>query len=128
VTVVLDASAVVALVGEEPGCDRAAAALDDSVIGAVNLAEVAGALAAKGKSEVQVRAALRSLELAVIEADEELAIDAGLLRRVTAPFGLSLGDRFCLALARRLRAPAVTADRAWAAIGEACDVEVRLIR
>lgn len=127
-TVVLDASAVLALINEEPGCDQVEAALGGSVIGAVNLAEVAGALAAKGKSDVQVRASLRSLELTVIEVDEELGFDAGLLRRVTKTFGLSLGDRFCLALARRLRAPAMTADTAWAQIAEPCDVEVRLIR
>ena len=38
----------------------------------------------------------------------------GLLAPLTKPFGLSLADRACLVLARRLGLPVVTADRAWA--------------
>jgi PIN domain nuclease of toxin-antitoxin system len=42
----------------------------------------------------------------------------------TAPWGLSLGDRACLALARLRNLPAVTADRAWAKLDLAIPIEV----
>lgn len=38
---------------------------------------------------------------------------------------LSLGDRFCLALAKRLDAPAYTADRAWKEV--AADVGAKVV-
>lgn len=53
---------------------------------------------------------------------------AGRMREATAGHGLSLGDRSCLALAAALNLPAVTADRAWAEVAEAVDVEVVLVR
>jgi len=58
--------------------------------------------------------------------DEEQAFLAGLFYAHIQPFGLSLGDRVCLALAQVTAATAVTADRAW----EGLDIEVgiRLIR
>jgi ribonuclease VapC len=54
------------------------------------------------------------------------AIDAARLRPLTRSVGLSLADRACLALAHRLNAPALTADRAWFRLE--LDVEVRLLR
>ena len=57
---------------------------------------------------------------------EAEALEAGWLRTVTRAAGLSLGDRACLALARREALPVVTADRAWQQL--ALDVPVELIR
>lgn len=127
-TVVLDASALLAVFNDEPGADRVIDVLDEAVINSVNLAEVAAGLIAKGKSESQARAAIRAAGCAVAEADVELALDAGFLRRLTQSAGLSLGDRFCLAQGRRLSAPVLTSDRNWAGIAKACEVTVQLIR
>lgn len=127
-TVVLDASALLAVFNDERGADMVIDVLDDSVINAVNLAEVAAALIAKGKSESQARAAIRAAGCTVIEADHELGLDAGFLRKLTKSAGLSLGDRFCLAQGRRMSAPVMTADREWAKIAEVCEVSVHLIR
>jgi PIN domain nuclease of toxin-antitoxin system len=41
---------------------------------------------------------------------------------------LSLGDRFCLALAKRDGLPAMTADKQWRTIAEAADAKLVLIR
>ncbi len=71
---------------------------------------------------------LRPLPIAIVTADEDLAHAAGHLRAATAPAGLSLGDRFCLALAGRSGLPAMTADRQWRTIADLVDVEVILIR
>lgn len=125
---VLDASALLAGLNAEPGADRVAATLDFAVISAVNFAEVAGSLARGGNRPDDVRAILGALACTVMPADEEMAIDVGLMRAVTDRGGLSLGDRFCLALGRRLRAPVLTADRQWALIADDVGVAVELIR
>ncbi|RBP18063.1 PIN domain nuclease of toxin-antitoxin system [Roseiarcus fermentans] len=125
---VLDASALLAALNGEPGADRVAASLDAGVVSAVNFAEVAGAIARGGNSADEVRAILTALACPIIPADEEMAVEAGLMRALTARAGLSLGDRFCLALGRRLRAPVLTADRRWALIADDVGVTVELIR
>lgn len=125
---VLDASAVLAALLDEPGATRVGEALDAGVVSAVNLAEIAAALVRNGASDREARAVLKALALTVVPADEAMAIDAGLMRPITDRAGLSLGDRFCLALARRLGAPALTADRKWGEVAEALGVEVELIR
>ncbi len=110
---VFDASALLALLNEEPGGDRAAAALSGASINAVNLSEVLGHLLRRGvPGEAGVEAIL-SLGLDVVPFDRDLAVDTAELERGVRQFGLSLGDRACLATARRLRQPAITADRAW---------------
>jgi PIN domain nuclease of toxin-antitoxin system len=125
---VLDASALLAGLNGEPGADRVAAALDAAVVSSVNFAEVVGGLARGGNSPERVRSVLLALACTVVPADEEMAIDAGLMRALTDHAGLSLGDRFCLALCRRLRAPALTTDRQWALIADDVGVKVEVIR
>ena len=125
---VIDASALLAVLNDEPGGEQVIEILDEAIINSVNLAEVASGLVAKGKSEAQARAALRALGCIVAEADEEMGLDAGFLRLLTSSAGLSLGDRFCLAQGRRLGAVVITADRNWLKVAEACKVDVRLIR
>jgi PIN domain nuclease of toxin-antitoxin system len=126
-SIVLDASAVIALMKNEPGADRVEAVLHESIISVVNVAEVASVLS-RGNSPETVRAAVAAIGAVVVPADEEIAVAAGLLAPVTAQAGLSLGDRFCLALARRAGAPVLTADRAWASIAADAQVAVELIR
>lgn len=93
---------------------------------AVNVAEVAGKLAQSGMNEDEVRVAIATLGVEVVSFDAELAIATGMLTPGTRGSGLSLGDRACLAMARTLGMPALTADRAWAGLD--LGVEVRLIR
>jgi len=69
-----------------------------------------------------------TIRLSLVDADAELAWSAGRLRRTTAEAGLSLGDRFCLALGARDRLPVWTADRQWRTIADKLDVEIVLIR
>ncbi len=56
---------------------------------------------------------IAALELKVVPFDDDLPINAGLLRAATRSAGLSLGGRACLALAQSLKATALTNDRAW---------------
>ena len=123
---VLDASALLALLNGEPGARVVAEVLPRAAISTVNLSEVVAKLADAGMPEEAIRDALQGLLLEVVSFDQHQAYEAGLLHPSTKALGVSLGDRACLSLARRLDLPALTADRAW----EGLDVgaKVRVIR
>jgi ribonuclease VapC len=125
-TVVLDASAILALLNDERGAETVFTLLDSAVASAVNVSEVVAKLAASGGDEAVIREAIARLQLPVIPFDEEHAYAAGLLRPLTRPAGLSFGDRACLALAQQMRVPAITTDRRWAELQ--LPVTVRAIR
>jgi PIN domain nuclease of toxin-antitoxin system len=124
--VVLDASALLALLEEDADTERWAADVKDAAISAVNLSEVIAKLAEVGMQFPEIREALEPLMIQIIAFDTRQAYEAGLLRPQTKSLGLSLGDRACLALARHLKVPALTADRAW--IKLQIGAEIRLIR
>ena len=125
---VLDASALLALLLAEPGADNVKAALDSSLMSVVNLAEVVSHYAKLGAARQDIEALLRPLPIRLVPLDSALSYDAGMLRPVTLEGGLSLGDRCCLALAKREGLPALTAERRWPLIAEAAGVTVQLIR
>lgn len=126
--VVLDASALLAMLKREPGGVRVAEAIGEARISAVNHAEVVSYFVHAGTRAENVEAMLRPLPLTVAAADRELATLAGQLRVATADAGLSLGDRFCLAQALRDGLPAWTADRNWKAVAGRVGVDVVVIR
>ena len=125
-TTVLDASAVLSLLREEPGGDAVAEVLTYSSISAVNFSELVAKLCEWGADADEARQTLVELGLHVIDFDLPQAVEAGALRPRTRSAGLSLGDRACLALAQARGAQALTADRSWAALD--IGVEIRVIR
>lgn len=126
---ILDASAILSLILRETGHEAVTQALSaGSAASTVNLAEVTSRCARVGMPADVIRQLVGLLPVAWIDADQDLAFRVGELAAPLRPFGLSLGDRCCLALAMRERVPAVTADRAWAGVAPLLGVEVRLIR
>lgn len=125
---VLDASAILTLLKGEPGGAKVAGVLADAVMSVVNLTEVVSHFAHLGMPAPEIEAMLGALPLTLVPADAVLAWEAGRLRAVTSSAGLSLGDRYCLALAKREGLPAWTADKAWKAIAAAAGAKVTLIR
>ena len=125
-THVADASAILAMLDREPGHQRVEAALAETVMSTVNLAEIVTSLINKGIPAADARRTTESLEIETVPLDRELALAAGVLREVTRSHGLSLGDRACLALGRHLALPVLTADRTWADLD--VGVEIQLIR
>jgi ribonuclease VapC len=124
--IVLDASALLALVHGEPGADRVKAALPVAALSSANLAEVVSKLVERRMPPAEITELLQDLDLDLHPFDEALAFAAGFLRASTRNQRLSLGDRACLALARRLGASVLTADRAWQGLG--LGVRVELLR
>ena len=112
--VVLDASALLALLNNEPGAETLSLRLlAQGVVSTVNLAEVQSRLVNAGiePSAAWQAATTPVSEIAPFTADQ--AKIAGSLTALTRALGLSLGDRACLALAIERRAPVYTADRSW---------------
>ncbi|ANI80246.1 PIN domain-containing protein [Sphingobium sp. EP60837] len=125
---VLDASALLALLRNEPGAAKVADAIANVRMSSVNYAEVVSHFIRAGMPADQVDAMLRPLPMNVVAADQALATIAGGLHAATAQAGLSLGGRFCLALARRDGLPALTADKQWCTVADAVGVNVSVVR
>jgi ribonuclease VapC len=113
---VLDASALMALLNEEPGQDFVRLRMRHAAISAVNLGEVAVKMAERGVAAWQIEATLLAFNLDVRPFDMTQALAAAALRATTRSRSLSFGDRACLALAAHLGGTALTADRAWAGL------------
>ncbi len=112
--VVLDASAILALLQNERGSEKLTdEVMNDAVASTVNLAEVQSKLVKKGYDPDE---AWEDAQLLVTSAEpftSEQAKIAGSLIAKTEKYGLSLGDRSCLALAIVLKAPVYTTEQIW---------------
>jgi PIN domain nuclease of toxin-antitoxin system len=123
---VLDASALLALINDEPGAELVAAALPEAAISAVNLTEAVSKMIDIGIPARDAWTEAADLVPTVVDFGRELGRRTALMRPATRGLGLSLGDRACLALAECLGKPALTADPAWQDL--AIGIEIRLIR
>ena len=112
--IVLDASALLAVLNDEPGAEMLTLALlTGAVVSTVNLAEVHSKLVGHGIDRDDAwEAALSPVREVEVFTSEQAKIAGGLILR-TRPLGLSLGDRACLALGITLKAPVYTADKDW---------------
>lgn len=111
---------------DEPGTDLVFRHARNPVVSTVNLAEAQAKLVKRGMpTEDAWRAALAFCH-EVIPFDQEQARVTGEIVPFTAPLGLSLGDRACLALAILMKLPVYTSDRVWKKLP--LEVEIRLLR
>lgn len=122
--VVLDASALIAFLLDEPGEKVVSAVIDNFFISSVNFAEVISKFSERGMSHSEAKKMLAVFVNNVIDFDTSQAFKAGELRRNTKHLGLSLGDRACLALATTLNLTAYTCDESWRSTG----LKVKVIR
>ncbi|MGB9032841.1 MAG: type II toxin-antitoxin system VapC family toxin [Acidobacteriaceae bacterium] len=112
--VVLDASAILAFLYEEPGAEKLThELLAEARVSTVNVAEAATKLIQGGDDPSAVWRDLEFFFPAAEAFTVEQARTASKLVLLTRALGLSLGDRACLALAISLKAPVWTTDRSW---------------
>jgi PIN domain nuclease of toxin-antitoxin system len=123
-TVVLDASALLAYLQGEPGEEVVDRVLGESVMSSVNWAEVVQKSIAAG---VEIEGMLDDLQILGLTVEPFTAEDgemAGRLWEQTRLAGLSLGDRACLSLGLRLGLAVLTSDRAWASLNLSLDIQI----
>jgi PIN domain nuclease of toxin-antitoxin system len=131
---VLDASAFLAYLQAEDGAALVGAALARGcTMSSVNWAEVLSKVAEFGKPPAELVSDLESRQLLgtslrIVPFDYMDALIVGDLRPATRALGLSLGDRTCLALGKRLGSPVLTSDHAWGHLDSNIGIEVQLIR
>ncbi len=128
--IVLDASAVLAFLQEEPGADVVGQALEsmDCIVTAANHSEIIAKALDRGMALEAIEGVLAELGYAVEDIKAGDGLRAGAMRPQTRASGLSLGDRLCLAVATRLQAPVLTADRPWLALATGLDLDIRSLR
>jgi len=97
-----------------------------AAISSVNWSEVVQKSLARGAQVAGLREDLEAAGLIVLPFEAEDADLAARLWFQTRSYGLSLGDRACLATGLRARAPVLTADHTWTSL--TLDVDVRSIR
>ncbi len=124
--IVLDSSALLALLFKEEGASVVAGYLPNAIIGSVNLSETIAKLLEAGVPPGTASQIIGKMELDTRNFDAADAFLAAMMRPATKSHGLSLGDRACLALAQKLDAKVLTADRAWQEIDT--ETEIELIR
>jgi len=121
---VLDSSALMALLRGEKGADKVAAGLPNALVSAVNQAEVQTKLVASGLDEHLAWWHIDEIGCVSVPFDEAQARLAGALVKITRAFGLSLGDRACLALAIQRQATVYTTDSVWKNLSLGIQIEV----
>ncbi len=124
--IILDASALIAVINREPGADRVKAVANGAIVSALVAAEVATWLAIRDAPASEIHATLDTFNLRIEPFDRARAVAAGFVVSRTKSRGLSLADRATLTLAAELKLPVMTGDRAWrdASLG----VDVQLFR
>lgn len=125
-SVVLDASALLAFLHEEPGSDSVAHALEGACVSSVNWAEV---LQKSQHRKVEIEGMQQEFIEVGVSFEPFTPLHAETAARLwsrTRRHGLSLADRACLALAMDKALPVLTADRAWSEL--ALDIEIRVVR
>ncbi len=123
---VLDASALLALLHNEPGAAHVNDAIDGGIVSAVNWSEVVQKSLHRGVNVDGMLEEFSEVGLVVEPFTAELAESAARLWEATKHQGLSLADRACLALALERKEPVLTADRTWGDLE--LQVDIQLLR
>ena len=127
VKVVFDTSALLTIINNETGADVVIKHISTAYMSTVNIAEVVAYLTRNGFSDEDK--ILRIINLVKqINLNQEVAVSSGMMILLTKKYGLSLGDRVCLATAKLLNATVYTADKKWSEIADQLGIHIIQIR
>jgi ribonuclease VapC len=121
---VLDSSAILAVFLNEPGGELVIPILEGALLSTVNLTEVHTRMLDRGVMAAHAWSRVQSIQCEICLFTEQQARIAAELLPITRPFGLSLGDRACLALAIDRKATVYTTDRVWKSLPLGIPIEV----
>jgi PIN domain nuclease of toxin-antitoxin system len=125
--VILDSSALLALINNEEGSSVVEELLGSIIMSSINISEVASILLDSEMDTEQVSKAIEPFIDSIIDFDFEYSILCASLKKSTKHLGLSLGDRACISLGIKLIFPIYTADKLWAEL-KLENADIRLIR
>jgi ribonuclease VapC len=125
---ILDSSALLAVIVDEPGQEQVRPLLNNAAVTAVNACEVVSKLISRDVAVEQAIASVVEMDIPIAPFDDRLAFEAATILPTTRPLGLSLGDRACLAYARLNGTSVLTADRAWKKLAAKLGIDIRVIR
>jgi ribonuclease VapC len=125
-SIVLDASAVIAVLNKEPGADVVLGAIAGALISAVNYSEVLKKAIERCQTTGPIAALLHSYSVEIVPFDETLAAASAELFPQTKAYGMSFADRACLALGIQRKLMVLTAERKMRIT--ALPIKVKLIR
>ena len=127
-TIVLDASALLAYLNDETGADKVDQVISNSLISTVNWSEVLQKSLSRGIGIEGLREDVEALGLIIEGFPLADSVCAAELWQITRMYGLSLGDRACLAFAIRRQIPILTADKAWLNVASILKLDIQVIR
>ena len=129
---VLDASAMIAWLFNEPGKEKVSAALEyGCLISTVNWCEVIHKCNQRGVETDLLynkleKKQILNVALTIVTLTETLAKATAALFPLTKPYDLSLGDRACIALGQHKQTPILISDTIWGELD--IGVDIQLIR
>jgi len=124
----LDTSALIALIKKEDGYETIDNIIANSAISSVNLSELVAVLARSGVSNADIDEIIKDIVPEIIPFCEDTSIKAGKLLNITKTYGLSLGDRACIATGDFYKMEIHTTDKIWSKLQSDITTKITVIR
>lgn len=126
--ILLDTSALIALLKKEPGYEKVANVIAHSAISSVNLCELVSILAKNNIPGNEIDNIIHDILPEIIPFCDEVAIKAGKLSKFTTDYGLSLGDIACIATAEYYNMEVYTCDKTWTKLKKNISANITIIK
>ncbi|WP_342267542.1 type II toxin-antitoxin system VapC family toxin [Candidatus Tisiphia endosymbiont of Empis tessellata] len=123
----LDTSAIIALLKQESGYKILEDVIASSALSSVNLSELVSVLTRSNIKENEIDTIITDIVPDIIPFSESISIKAGKLISLTKDYGLSLGDRACIATGSYYNMEIYTTDKIWLKLSDKLPVKIILV-